>query len=170
MSPLIFPLPISFSFLLPLLLNTESLSASCWATSLWEADTMADSRLSTPRSHAFTEIPRSRGNKTPLCCSSNELGSVGVEPPIGFRAPHRCSLLSLFSAPMLPSGVAPVALPYASCFPFSYSTSVVICLACLLIPLPSAYPKLPVLVSGWSLLPGIQLAIKTYLPNKWINI
>lgn len=84
MSPLIFPLPISFPF--PL---------SPWTP-----------RLSTPRSHAFAEIPWSSGNKPPLCCSCAELGSVGVEHPLGFRAPHRCSRLSLFSAQMFRSGVA----------------------------------------------------------------
>lgn len=153
-----------FPLRLPPLLYTESLSTSCWATSLWEADTMADARLSTPRSHAFTEIPRSSGNKTPLCCSSDELGSVRGEHPIGFRAPHRYSLLSLFSVQMLLSGVAVPHLcpschsPLCILFLVSLQHHLHLWLAvsaCLLIPLPSVYPKLPVLLSVWSLLPGL---------------
>lgn len=147
----------SFSFPFPPPPSTSALhrilSASCWATSLWEADTMADIMLSTPNEPCFPrDFPRSSGNKTPRC-SSGQLGPARVEH-FGFRALHRCSLPSLFSAQMLLPGVASLhpCTSYNSTvhlvFRFStalqlQSPSAVICLHVFAYSLPLCISKAP---------------------------
>lgn len=159
----------SFSFPFPPPPSTSALhrilSASCWATSLWEADTMADVMLSTPNEPCFPRDPP---------------GPVGIKPHAAHQASwalHGWSTLvsePLTGVPFLACSqlkcscqewhlfiLAPPTTPLYILFSdslqhFNYSLHLQLSVSMyLLIHFPSVYPKLPVLVSMWSLLPGI---------------